>query len=125
MKRMLALALGSLLALSAFSIVPASASPDVTRRGACSDGARWKLELTDHGRRIEVDLEVHRSPVGDRWGVRLLHDGDVFFRGTKTADDSGEFSVHQRVRDRSGTDRLTARARDRATGEVCGGTASI
>src|SRR5512145_1734955 len=124
MKRMVALALGSLLALSAYSFAPASAAPDVVRRGSCSDGARWRLELKDDGSRIEVDFEVHRSPAGDAWGVRLRHDGDVFFQGTRTAD-SGDFSVDRRVRDGSGTDRFVARATDHSTNEVCRGTANI
>jgi hypothetical protein len=125
MRRIVALALGSLLALSVIGSIPASAAPDVVRRGSCSDSARWKLDLTDHGRRIEVDFEVHRSPAGDTWRVRLRHNGDVFFRGERTADDTGEFSVDRHVRDRSGTDRFVARAEDKSTGEVCRGTAKI
>jgi hypothetical protein len=125
MRWIVALALGSLLALSAIGSVPASASPDVVRRGSCSDGARWRLELTDHGRQIEVDFEVHRSPAGDTWRVRLRDNGYVFFRGARTADDSGEFSVDPYVRDRSGTDRFVARATDSSTSEVCRGTAKI
>lgn len=125
MKRLFALGLGSLLTLFTIGVIPAAASKEVIRRGSCSDGARWKLDLTDHGSRIEVDFEVRRSPAGDTWAIRLRHDGDVYFRGTRTADGSGEFSVDRRVRDRSGTDRFHAGAIDRATSELCRGTAKI
>jgi hypothetical protein len=118
------LAVTALLAVGMMGFTPASASPDVIRHGACTDGGRWRLELSDHGARIEVDFEVHRSPVGDRWGVRLRHNGVVFFQDVKTARD-GEFSVDRFVRDRIGTDRFIGRAIDRTTGEVCRGTAHI
>jgi hypothetical protein len=125
MKRTLVLALGLTLALNAIGIPPAVASSDVLRNGSCSDGGRWTLELNHLRRRIEAEFEVRRSPVGDTWRVRLRHDDDVYFRGTRTADDDGEFSVDEKVRDTSGTDRFRARAIDSSTGEVCWGTARI
>jgi hypothetical protein len=126
MKRIIALAIGSFVALGVIGMPSsATASPDVVRRGSCSGNARWRLELTDHGRRIEVDFEVHRSPVGDTWRVRLRHNGTVFFRARRTADDSGEFSVDPYVRDRAGRDKFVGRAVDSSTGEVCKGTARI
>jgi hypothetical protein len=118
------LAVTVLLAVGMMGFTPASASPDVIRQGACPDGAKWRFELSDHGARIEVNFEVRRSPVGDRWDVRLKHNGVVFFQDARTAKD-GEFSVDRFVRDRTGTDRFRGRAIDRTTGEVCKGAAHI
>lgn len=125
MRRHLSIVLVSTAVLTFGAVAPASAAPDVTRRGSCSDSARWKIELEDRGARIEVKFDVHRSAAGDTWRVRMLHDGDVFFRGTRTADGDGEFEVERRVADHSGTDRFVARARNTSTSEVCRGTASI
>lgn len=126
MRRSITFVLASLLAFGGmgwFSI--ASAAEDVVRRGSCTDGGRWRLELTDQGRRIEVDFEVHRSPAGDRWAIRMKHDGDQFFDGARRADDRGDASVDVFVKDRSGADRFVVRATDGSTGEVCRGSASI
>lgn len=125
MKRYLSIALVTATALAFLNAAPVSASPDVARRGSCSDGANWEIELEDHGARIEVKFDVHHSPAGDTWHVRVRHDGDVFFRGTRTADGQGEFEVDRRVTDRSGTDRFAARAVNTSTSEVCRGVASI
>jgi hypothetical protein len=125
MRRHLSTVLVAATVLTFAAVAPASAAPEVTRRGACSDGATWKIELDDHGARIEVNFEVHHSPDGDTWGIRMRHDGDVFFRGTRTANSDGEFDVDRRVADHSGTDRFVARAHDRSTSEVCTGAASI
>ena len=72
MKRIVALALGSLLAVSAIGSGLASAAPDVVARGSCSDGAKWRLHLTDQGRRIEVTFKVNDEALGrDQWRVRM------------------------------------------------------
>jgi hypothetical protein len=124
MRRIVSLLAIVLLALSTVSIASA-ASSDVVRRGSCSAAGRWKWDLSDHGRRIEADFEVHRSPSADTWRVRLRHDGHLYFRNHKIADDSGEFSVDRFVKDRAGTDRFRGRAVDTSTGEVCRGAAHI
>ena len=121
MKRIFALAFGSLLALSAIGSEIASAAPDVAARGSCSDGARSRLELKDQGRRFWVNFEIHMGPFGrDDWRIRIRHNRDLFFDGTRTATgDSGDVKVHRRVRDRNGIDRIVARGVDTSTGEVC------
>ena len=114
--------------------VPASAAPDEVRQGTCSDGARSRLELTDMGDRIKVRFEVHRSPVGRSWLIRLRHHSPtipfpppwpnafVFFRGTRVASDSGVLAVQRSLLDRSGLEGYAAYAVDKQTGQVCRAT---
>jgi hypothetical protein len=99
---------------------------DVIRRGACSGASDWKLKLSPENGRIEVEYEVDSNKVGQTWRVRLFHDGNRFFAGTRTtAGASGSFEVRKVVDNRSGTDSFRARATNVASGEVCGGSASI
>jgi hypothetical protein len=99
---------------------------DVIRRGACSGASDWKLKLSPENGRIEVEYEVDSNKVGQTWRVRLFHDGNRFFAGTRTtAGASGSFEVRKVVDNHSGTDSFRARATNVASGEVCGGSASI
>jgi hypothetical protein len=94
MRRIVASAVGSLLALSVIGSALASAAPDVVTEEICSDSARARLVLTDVGDRIKVRFEVHRSPVGHSWRIVLRHGrvdlggpnhGQVKFEGTRVA----------------------------------------
>ena len=112
---------------------PAGAGePDVVKARMCSDGARWRLEITDTGERIKVRFAVHQSPPGHEWRIHFRYKehnittilGHVFFRGTRVASDSGGFMV-QLSRpdwDREGDihpDGIDGEAVDRQAGEVC------
>jgi hypothetical protein len=106
----------------------ASAAADRVKRGMmCSDGARWRLEVTDTGNWIKVRFEVHQSPVGHEWRIDFRHVqhnimpviGHVFFRGTRVASDSGVLVVEPRHPDWAGVDGLVGEAVDRQTGQVC------
>jgi hypothetical protein len=67
---------------------------DVIRRGACTGVSDWKLKLSEENGRIEVEYEVDQNRVGDAWRVRIRHDGDLVFRGTRTTRGaSGSFEV--------------------------------
>jgi hypothetical protein len=127
MKRILWFAMVAALAFASFGLSIASAKEgDVIRTRACSAGSDWKLKLSPDNGRIEVEFEVDQNVVGDVWRVRMLHDGDVFFRGRRaTKGPSGSFEVRQLVNDAGGTDRFVAKARNTSTDEVCRGTASI
>jgi hypothetical protein len=99
---------------------------DVIRRGACSGSSDWKLKLSPENGRIEVEYEVDSNQAGQTWRVRLFHDGNRFFVGTRqTAGASGSFEVRQVVPNHAGTDSFRARATNLASGEVCGGSASF
>ncbi|HEX4941018.1 MAG TPA: hypothetical protein VFW51_00680 [Actinomycetota bacterium] len=97
---------------------------DVIRRGACSGASDWKLKLSEENGRIEVEYEVDQNRVGDTWRVRIRHDDDLVFAGTRiTKAPSGSFEVRLLQRNRAGDDVFRGRAVNLRTGEVCGGRA--
>jgi len=113
---------------------PASAAPDVVSQERCSNGAEVRLELTDTGSPgpIEMRFELHRSPVGHTWHIRIEHSTTlsgviVEFEGTKaTMGDSGHLVVHRpHIRDRISVDEFRAEAFDTQTGQVCRVVAEI
>ena len=105
---------------------PASAAPYVVEQRMCTDGAVSRLELKDLGRppdqgRIRVRFEVHRSPVGHSWRIRLHVitlgplSPNTWIKRTRVASDSGDLAVQGR---RWGF-RVEAEAVDTQTGQVC------
>ncbi len=127
MRRVIATAVIAALAFTMIGgSVASAASADVLRKGSCSDASHWKLKLSPENGRIEADFEVDQNVTGDVWRVRMLHNGSVFFRGTRvTKGASGSFEVRKLVNDAGGTDGFVAKARNTSTGETCRGTASI
>ena len=94
------------------------------RRGACSGVSDWKLKLSPENGRIEVEYEVDQNRSGDVWRVRIRHNGDLVFAGTRTTRaPSGSFEVRILQRNRAGDDVFRGRAVNLRTGEVCGGRA--
>lgn len=114
--------------LAPMMLAPAAVAEvdDVERHGSCGASSRWELDLEREGGRIKVDYEVDSNVAGERWRVRLVHDGDVFFRGVReTHGSDGSLEVERRTNDASGADRFVGKAVNRGTGEVCRGTAAI
>ena len=109
--------------------VPAVASAgdrDVIREGPCSGRSDWKLKLSPEDGRIEVEFEVDQNVVGDEWRVRIRHDGEIAFRGTRTTRGaSGSFELRIVEPNNAGADNFRARARNLSTDEVCAGSASF
>ena len=109
--------------------VPAVASAgdrDVIREGPCSGRSDWKLKLSPEDGRIEVEFEVDQNVVGDEWRVRIRHDGEIAFRGTRTTRGaSGSFELRIVEPNNAGADNFRARARNFSTDEVCAGSASF
>jgi hypothetical protein len=106
----------------------ASAAPDVVRQERCSNGASSRLELTDTGSSgpIEMRFELHRSPAGHTWHIRIEHSSPLSglnstMIGTKaTMGDSGHLVVHRpHIRDRISVDEFRAEAFDTQTGQFC------
>jgi hypothetical protein len=117
-----------LMVVSSLAVaVPAGAGDDdVIRRGSCSANSSWKLKLSPENGRLEVEFEVDQNRNGQDWRVRMLHNGDVFFRGTKTTSaPSGSFEVRRVVDNASGDDAIVARARNVNTDETCRGRATF
>ena len=104
----------------------AGGDKEVTRNGSCSGTTDWKLELDRDDGRIETEFEVDQNRNGERWRVTLKRDGNRFFRGVKTTRaPSGSFEVNRRPLNHLGPDRITARAVNLGSGEVCRGAATI
>jgi hypothetical protein len=127
LKTLLIAGLAALLA-SAFGVAGAAygKDPEVRRSGRCSGASVWKLKLKLDDGRIETEYEVDQNRVGQRWSVVLRDNGRVVFRGLRsTRAPSGSFTVERRLPNRAGSDRITARARNLRSGEVCGCSARL
>lgn len=73
----------------------------------------------DNGR-LQVEYEVDSNAVGQSWRVGIRDNGVLVARtAATTAGRSGSFSVERRVANRPGPDRIVARARHLARGQVC------
>jgi hypothetical protein len=58
--------------------------------------------------------------------VKILHDGDRVFAGTRTTRGaSGSFELRIVEDDRAGSDAFRARARNLSTDEICRGSATF
>ena len=126
MKKGIVLALVTAFVLLAPAGIATAGQNDVIRRGSCSDASEWKLKVSPDNGGLEVEFEVDQNVSGDRWQVRIRHDGDVAFRGTRTTRGaSGSFSVRIVESDQAGSDVFRARARNLSTDEVCVGSATF
>ncbi|CAN5457279.1 hypothetical protein BH10ACT10_BH10ACT10_24830 [soil metagenome] len=122
--------LAALAALTAVSGVAAAASPaalahddDRVRRGSCTGSTDWKVKVGPEDGRLEVQGEVDSNRAGQTWRWRLVHDGSVSDRGTRTTGGrSGSFEVRRVMVNLRGTDTFVFRAVNIRSGEVCRGT---
>ena len=126
MRKGIALALVSAVALAVPTGAAVAGDRDVIREGSCERASDWKLKLSPEDGGIEVEFEVDQNVTGDRWRVRIRHDGDLAFRGVRTTRGaSGSFEVRIVENDAAGTDRFRAKALNLSTDERCVGTASF
>jgi len=126
--RMLRLGLVGALAVSVVGSATAASARGARaeRRGSCSASSEWKLKADPDDGRLQIEYEVETQRGGQTWRVKLFHDGDRFLRANRTTGAaSHSFTIRAFEPDRSGTDTISARARNRSTGEVCGGRVSI
>jgi hypothetical protein len=127
--KMIRIAVTGALALTVMAVGSSAAiakDGDVIRTGQCSGSSDWKLKLSPENGKIELEFEVDSNKSGQDWRVKLFHDGNRFFTGTRTTGGaSGSFTVRQVVANHSGTDSFKAKAVNLASGETCVGTASI
>ena len=117
----------TVLPVTLLAAVPASANDrDVIREGNCSGSADWKLKASPENGRIEVEGEIDSNRNGQSWRWRLLHNGSLSDRGSRTTRaPSGSFEVRRVVVDLRGTDTLMFRATNPATGETCRGVVNF
>jgi hypothetical protein len=126
MKKGIALALATSLALLVPAGIASAGNSDVIREGSCAGSSDWKIKLSPENGRIEVEFEVDQNVSSDRWRVKIRNDGDRVFRGTRTTGGaSGSFELRIVEDDRAGADTFRARARNLSTDEVCSGSATF
>ena len=126
MDKLIALALAATVALMVPTSVAVAGDRDVIREGSCQRSTDWKLKVSPEDGRLEVEYEVDQNVSGDRWRVRIRHDGDLAFRGVRTTRGaSGSFEVRIVESNRPGADRFKGLATNVSTGERCVGTATF
>jgi hypothetical protein len=106
---------------------PVGAAAGTLTTGHCTNGATVTLQLqhSDPGR-IEAGFEIDHAKPGSTWSVRLVHNGAAYFRGRRTAAvPGGTFSVDRVLSDLRGSDHVSGRAVNLATGAVCSVTAAV
>lgn len=121
MTRLAAGVLGASMLLT-LAGMPAHAGDDRERikRTGCTQASSSKLKVKTDDGRLEVEFEVDQNRSGDNWKVRLRNDGKAFFRGQRTTRGaSGSFSVERKTSNGPGKDRISGRARNLRTNEVC------
>ncbi len=123
-KSLLVLASAAALAAVAASPAGASGGADVRAKGTCSGSSSSSLKLGVEDTGIEVQLEVE-GPAAASWSITLADDGHTVFSRTKTANGAGVVRVHRIIRDRPGSDTVTASAVNLASGETCTASATI
>jgi hypothetical protein len=102
------------------SVAAKSGGDRVITSGNCSGATDWKLKLSPENGRIEVEFEVDQNRNGRQWRVVLAQNGTTVWRGVRyTRAPSGSFEVRRVLANRAGSDRITARATNVRTGEVC------
>ena len=114
-------------ALAIPATAPASGGDDDIRQaGQCTGGTTSKIKVKPDDGRLEVEFEVDQNQTGDRWKVKIKDNGDVAFKGSAvTRGPSGSFEIERKIADRSGTDSITASARNTDGGERCAANVSI
>ncbi len=108
---------------------PATAAPvrtDVEREkgGRCSATSYWDLSLEKERGRIDIDVDIESRQAGERWTVKVTHNGRTVFNRTRLTDDEGELDVDRTVRNKKGADSIAFTARS-STGETCRGRLRI
>ena len=115
---------GALALVTTATLLPAATAHandgDVIKRGSCSGTANWKLKASPENGRIEVEGEVDSNRVGQTWNWRILHNGSVSAKGSKTTvAPSGSFTVRRVLVNIKGRDSIAFRAKNPKSGEIC------
>jgi hypothetical protein len=115
---------GALALVTAATLLPAATANaqagDVIKRGDCSGASVWKLKASPDNGRIEVEGEVDSNRVGQTWNWRILHNGSVSAKGSKTTvAPSGSFTVRRVLVNVKGPDSIAFRATNVKSGESC------
>jgi hypothetical protein len=116
----------ALLATPASTLARNGGGGAITHAGVCSANSTSKIKIKPDNGKIEVEFEVDQNRNNRTWHVVLKDNGTVFFSGNRTTHaPSGSFSVSKLVANGAGTDKITARAVNLTSGEVCRASASL
>jgi hypothetical protein len=120
------LAIAGAIALTVAVAAPSAQATgaSVTKTGTCGTHP-WSLVLTHDNGRIEADYKLSNVNVGSTWRVVMKDNGVRFFRGTRTATAERHIEVDRFTQNQTGTDKITVRAANLASGQVCTAAASI
>lgn len=91
----------------------------VAKRGVCTGESHVKLVLAEHDRRIGVRLKLTSDVAGETWGVKIVHNRQLIFKGRRMTNEDGWFGVRVAARNTEGIDYFRAKAWNPDTGEVC------
>jgi hypothetical protein len=122
--------LAALVALAALGVASGASAKGgggaVLRTGSCSANANWKLKVKPEDGALEIEFQVDQNVAGRAWKVVIRQNGVRRFRGVRTTKaPSGSFTVRRIVDDKSGADRIVAKARALATGQTCRGELTV
>jgi hypothetical protein len=111
-----------MLAIGAIAVAgaPAAAREEQKDRD-CTGPARWRLEVENEDRGLQVDLRIRDARPGSHWHIVLKQEGDRFLVTDRTANDKGEIRIRRQRPNMLGPDLF----RFRATGpgdQACRGT---
>jgi hypothetical protein len=101
----------STVALAAPIQASAAGGRIAERSGDCAGRGTWTLKVSRQDRGLQAEFELDVNRVGQRWAVRIVHDGRQvanFVRTTRAP--SGGFTVRAVTGNGAGTDRFRARA---------------
>ncbi len=105
------------------TVVPArEVEREIRGRGAA--GTEWEFNVEKEGKRIDVDLDVESPRVGQKWDVRLYHNGKRVTKVVRTTDSDGEFELDRNRPNKKGKDTLRFKAVS-SSGEVLRGKIRI
>ena len=131
MKKRIALATAALTGTALLAVpVAASAAPiraevEREKEGRCSSSSTWDLNLEKEHGRIDIDVDIDSRAAGQKWKVKITHEGKTVYNKTRTTDREGEIDVSRNVKDTRGKDKVTFRATNNSTGEVCRASLTI
>jgi hypothetical protein len=125
MRRSIVIVVGILVAVMGSGTAFAG-DPEVKKEGPCSRNSEWKLEVRLEDGRFRVRWEADSGISGQRWRLRLRHNGTLIASTIRTTNVDGEAQLRLRgVRNLPGRDTFAGFARNLASGETCSASASL
>lgn len=114
-----------LAAPAAAGAAPMPTGVERERLGWCSSSSIWDLNLEKEHGLIDIDLDLETRTAGQAWKVQITHEGRVVFNKVRSTDRDGELEISRIVKNTRGKDKVTFRATNRSTGEVCRASLTI